>query len=133
MNQFLSDEEITRVRQLYRLVPDPNKPESETDACFEIQKGPFLGCVIKFGKVQIMKDEEDENQVKAQYEYDIVQIPEELREVEFSDEEGAELEDMIGDILMVLINDSQQEIKPKKIGFNSDTEDRDDNILTFTM
>lgn len=133
MEQTLNDKEIARVRNFYKLVPHPTKPEDRKQICFEVQKGPFIGCLIQFGKVQIMKDEDDEDQVKAQYEYDIIHIPDDIKDVEFTDEEGQELEDMIGDILMVLLNDSQQDVTNKKIGFTSDTEDRDDNILTFTM
>jgi hypothetical protein len=132
MEETLSEEEVARVRSFYKLAPHPFKPDNDKELCFEVQQGPFTGCLIQFGKVQIMKDEEDPDQVKAKYEYDIIDIPDEIKDVEFSDEEGEQLEEMIGEILIVLLNDSQKEIPKQKIGFKSDTEDRDDNILTFT-
>ena len=49
MEQALSDKEIARVRNFYKLVPHPTKPEDQKQICFEVQKGQFIGIVGESG------------------------------------------------------------------------------------
>ena len=65
--------------------------------------------------------------MKAEYEYDIISVPEEIKDKEFTDEEGEEFEQKVGEIMIYLLQKSAEE-KLKQ----NDTKDRDPDIITFS-
>ena len=127
MSGEFSDEDLERIKNTYRLVPNPEDPENEDSTCIEIKDGPFDKCVLQFGKIQ-MQNKEGTDDVTPQYEYDIKYVPENISTTEFTDEEGEEFENMIGDILMALIYEQHKIIEEKKNAKN-----RDPDTLTFTI
>ena len=47
--------------------------------------------------------------MKYRFEYDILEIPEEIRDKKYTDTEGKEFEEMIGDILIEVIQEKMVE------------------------
>ena len=83
------------IDEVYRIVPNPKDIENpDAQMCIQILKGPFANSIIQYGrfKVKDVENAEDPNEVMAEFEYDIVGIPEEIKGVEFTDEQGEEFE-----------------------------------------
>ena len=78
------------------------------------------------GKVKVKAEEDNNDELKAEYEYDIISVPEEIKDKEFTDEEGEEFEQKVGEIMIYLLQKSAEE-KLKQ----NDTKDRDPDIITF--
>tara|TARA_A100001201_G_C3991903_1_gene171839 strand:+ start:197 stop:568 length:372 start_codon:yes stop_codon:yes gene_type:complete len=101
MKNTFDDENVKEIDKLFRLVPHPQHIEDEKKVCVEISEGPFSGTILEFGKFSLNAKENEE--LTADYEYDIIYVPEDKRDVEYTDEEGEEFESMVGDILMSFI------------------------------
>ena len=128
MSEKFSDEMLKEIKKTYRLVPDPTDPENGESICIEINEGPFKECVLQFGKVK-MKAADETDELTAEYEYDIKYVPEHVKDVEFTDEEGEQFESMIGDILMAMFYEKSKEIEENR----KNAENRDPDTLTFTI
>ena len=128
MSGEFKEEDISRIQQTYRLVPNPENPEDKNVICVEIKEGPFQNCILQFGKVK-MKASDDSDELTAQYEYDIKYVPENIRDEQFTDEAGEEFENMVGDILMAMFYEKANELEEQK----KNAKDRDPDTLTFTI
>ena len=71
---------------------------------------------------------DDSDELTAQYEYDIKYVPENIRDEQFTDKEGEDFENMIGDILMAMFYEKAKELEKDK----KNAKNRDPNTLTFT-
>tara|TARA_B100000686_G_scaffold262049_1_gene275291 strand:- start:3343 stop:3723 length:381 start_codon:yes stop_codon:yes gene_type:complete len=125
MSGEFNEEDISRIKQTYRLVPDP---EDLKAICIEILEGPFENVILQFGKVQMKSVADDSDELTAQYEYDIKYVPENIRDEQFTDKEGEDFENMIGDILMAMFYEKAKELEKDK----KNAKNRDPNTLTFT-
>tara|TARA_B100001123_G_scaffold60103_2_gene65030 strand:- start:3593 stop:3973 length:381 start_codon:yes stop_codon:yes gene_type:complete len=125
MSGEFNEEDISRIKQTYRLVPDP---EDLKAVCVEILEGPFENVILQFGKVQMKSVADDSDELTAQYEYDIKYVPENIRDEQFTDKEGEDFENMIGDILMAMFYEKAKELEKDK----KNAKNRDPNTLTFT-
>ena len=125
MSGEFNEEDISRIKQTYRLVPDP---EDLKAICIEILEGPFENVILQFGKVQMKAVADDSDELTAQYEYDIKYVPENIRDEQFTDKEGEDFENMIGDILMAMFYEKAKELEKDK----KNAKIRDPNTLTFT-
>ena len=118
---------MSDIESFYTLCPHPEKPDDEKEVCLKIVEGPFKDCIIQYGKVKVKADEDNNDELKAEYEYDIIFVPEEIKDKEFTDEEGEEFEQKVGEIMIYLLQKSAEE-KLKQ----NDTKDRDPDIITFS-
>ena len=103
-------------------------PEDLKAICIEILEGPFENVILQFGKVQMKSVADDSDELTAQYEYDIKYVPENIRDEQFTDKEGEDFENMIGDILMAMFYEKAKELEKDK----KNAKNRDPNTLTFT-
>jgi hypothetical protein len=102
MSENLTDEDIDRIDKKYRLVPNLEEPDNvNAQVCIEILVGSFKGCILQYGKFKLNDDQEQS--LTANFEYDIIYVPDELKDASFTDEEGEQFEDMVGDILIALL------------------------------
>ena len=90
---------MSEVENFYELCPHPEKPEDQREVCLRIKEGPFTDCIIQFGKVKVKASEDNADELSAEYEYNILSVPEDIKDVEFSDEEGEIFESKVGDIM----------------------------------
>jgi len=79
-------------------------PEGKDRACVIIEKGPFKGVVVAYGRFQFADKDNEDGTRKLRYEYDMIGIPPEMDE-EVSDSEGEEFEYLLGQIYIHVINE----------------------------
>jgi len=123
MKNTFNDEDFDKISKNYRLVPNPTNMEDANDICVEIRKGDFEGTIIKFGKLNLQATKDEE--LTANYEYDILYVPEDKKDIQYTDEQGEEFESMIGDILMSFV---YKQFKDKE----EHGQDRESDNITFS-
>jgi hypothetical protein len=99
-------------------------PEGKDRACIIIEKGPFRGVVVAYGKFQFADKDNEDGTRKLRYEYDMIGIPPEMDE-EVSDLEGEDFEYLLGQIYIHVINEEletqkqeSEDGKNRKYDFN---------------
>jgi hypothetical protein len=90
-----------QIKKYYNRVPDPDEKER---LCVRIERGPFAGIDVAYGRFQMADKDNDDGTSKVRFEYDIVTIPPEFKNKEFSDEEGDEFESLLGKIYIHVLN-----------------------------
>ena len=89
------------IKKYYSKVPDPDEKER---LCVRIEKGPFAGLDVAFGRFQMADKDNDDGTSKVRFEYDIVTIPPEFKNKEFTDEIGDTFESLLGQIYIHVLN-----------------------------
>ena len=82
-----------QIKNYHRIIPDP---EEQDRCCIFIELGPFAGITVAFGRFQMADKDNDDGTTKARYEYEMIGIPPDFKDKEFTDEEGEEFEYMLG-------------------------------------
>jgi hypothetical protein len=96
------------LKKYHSVFPDP---EDKDRLCIRIEHGPFAGIGIAFGEFQLGKEENKDGTTKVKFEYDMVDIPPDFRGKEFTDEEGGELELLLGQIYLNILNEELEHQK----------------------
>ena len=78
----------------------------ENNYAFKILDGKFKDVIYKYNRFGLVEPEEGEEVLKYRFEYDIIEIPEEIRGKKYSDKEGIEFEKMIGEILIQVLEEN---------------------------
>ena len=78
-----------QIKSYHRIIPDP---EDQDRYCIFIELGPFAGITVAFGRFQMADKDNDDGTTKARYEYEMIGIPPDFKDKEFTDEEGEEFE-----------------------------------------
>ena len=97
-----------QIKNYHSKVPDP---EEKDRLCVRIERGPFAGIDVEYGRFQMADEDNKDGSVKARYEYDMISIPPDLKDKEFSDEEGEKFEYLLGQIFIHIL---QEEIETQK-------------------
>ena len=97
-----------QIKNYHSKVPDP---EEKDRLCVRIERGPFAGIDVAYGRFQMADEDNKDGSVKARYEYDMISIPPDLKDKEFSDEEGEKFEYLLGQIFIHIL---QEEIETQK-------------------
>tara|TARA_B100000959_G_C14781615_1_gene541761 strand:- start:142 stop:471 length:330 start_codon:yes stop_codon:yes gene_type:complete len=87
------------------MVKNPQNKEDDQFA-FAITKGKFKDVVYKYNRFGLIEPDAEEEELKYRFEYDILEIPGEIRDKKYSDIEGVEFEKLIGDILIEVIQEN---------------------------
>ena len=90
-----------QIKEYHSKVPDPDEKER---LCVRIEKGPFAGIDIAYGRFQMADKDNDDGTSKVRFEYDMIKIPPDLKDKEFSDEEGDAFESLLGQIYIHVLN-----------------------------
>ena len=111
----------SQIKSHYSIKEDP---EGKDRACVIIEKGPFKGVVVAYGRFQFADKDDEDGTTKARYEYDMIGIPPEMDE-EVSDLEGEDFEYLLGQIYIHVINEEletqkqeSEDGKNRKYDFN---------------
>lgn len=81
--------------------------EDTSNLTIRIEKGDFAGVVIQLGDFRLLPSEEQQSdELKAEFQYNVQEIPPDLVNVEFSDEEGGQFENLIGYIYIDILKDA---------------------------
>lgn len=97
------------LKKYHSVFPDP---EEKDRLCIRIEHGPFAGIGIAFGGIKLADNENTDGTTRVQFEYDMVDIPPEFKNKEFTDEQGDELESLIGQVYLNILN---EELEHQKI------------------
>ena len=89
------------IKKYHSKVPDPDDKER---LCVRIERGPFAGIDVAFGRFQMADKDNDDGTSKVRFEYDMIKIPPDLVDKEFSDEEGDAFESLLGQIYIHVLN-----------------------------
>ena len=103
MEELKKMQEMTQaeIKSHYSIKEDP---EGKDRACVIIEKGPFKGVVVAYGRFQFADKDNEDGTTKVRYEYDMIGIPPDMDE-EVSDTEGEEFEYLLGQIYIHVINE----------------------------
>ena len=91
-----------KLKKYHSVFPDP---EEKDRLCIRIEHGPFSGLGIAFGGIQLAEEENPDGTTRVKFEYDMVDIPPEMADKDFSDEDGGELEMLLGQIYLNILNE----------------------------
>ena len=97
-----------QIKEYHSVFPDPDE---EDRLCIRIEKGPFAGLGIAYGKFQLSDKENDDGTTKVRYEYDMIEIPPDMKDKEFSDDEGGMLESILGQVYIHILNEELEQQK----------------------
>ena len=97
-----------QIKEYHSVFPDPDE---EDRLCIRIEKGPFAGLGIAYGKFQLSDKENDDGTTKVRYEYDMIEIPPDMKDKEFSDDEGEMLESILGQVYIHVLNEELEQQK----------------------
>ena len=89
------------IKKYHSKIPDPDDKER---LCVRIEKGPFAGIDVAFGRFQMADKDNDDGTSKVRFEYDMIKIPPDLKDKEFSDEMGDAFESLLGQIYIHVLN-----------------------------
>ena len=99
---------LEQIKNCHKIIPDP---ENQDRCCAFIERGPFEGITVAFGRFQMADKDNDDGTTKARYEYEMIGIPPDYVNKEFSDEEGKEFEFMLGQIYIHILNNELEKQK----------------------
>ena len=110
-------DDIVDTNGLYTFIDSP-----EGDQMYiQIIKGEFNGVVYKYGKVGFKPDEPEEGDETGRltlvFDYDIISVPESLKDVDLGPDNHTYFENTLGDILVELL-ERDLEQKKNAIGTN---------------
>ena len=97
-----------QIKEYHSVFPDPDEKDR---LCIRIEKGPFAGLGIAYGKFQLSDKENDDGTTKVRYEYDMIEIPPDMKNKEFSDDEGEMLERILGQVYIHILNEELEQQK----------------------
>jgi hypothetical protein len=96
------------LKKYHSVFPDP---EEKDRLCIRIEHGTFAGLGIAYGGIQLADKENPDGTTRVKFEYDMVDIPPDMKEKDFSDEEGGELEMLLGQIYLNILNEELEHQK----------------------
>ena len=97
-----------QIKEYHSVFPDPDEKDR---LCVRIEKGSFAGLGIAYGKFQLSDKENDDGTTKVRYEYDMIEIPPDMKDKEFSDDEGEMLESILGQVYIHILNEELEQQK----------------------
>jgi hypothetical protein len=104
------------IESYYTLVANPKDSD---DGAIEITAGPFTGMVYKYGDFKFCKPTSENTTPKVEYKFEVLHVPEEIREVEYPQE----MKDSFDQLLVnILVNMVQKDIA-KEVRVEHDSTD----------
>ena len=88
------------IEEYYELTRYPD--DSETGA-IRITRGPFLGLIYKYLEYQFTKVDEETGSPSVEFGFDVLDIPDEMKDVEFPDEMEHSFHQLLCDILVDIV------------------------------
>jgi hypothetical protein len=99
---------LEQIKKYHSRVPDPDEKDR---LCIRIEYGPFAGIDVAYGKFQMSDKENEDGTSKVRFEYDMIKIPPELKDKEFSDEMGDAFESLLGQVYIHVLNEELENQK----------------------
>ena len=90
-----------QIKNYHSVLSDPDEKDRY---CIRIEKGPFAGLGVAYGRFQMAEKEQEDGTTGVRFEYDFIDIPPDMVGVDFKDEEGEELEQILEQIYIHFLN-----------------------------
>jgi outer membrane protease len=78
-------------------------PEDSDTGAIRIARGPFLGLIYKYLEYQFTKVDEETGSPSVEFGFDVLDIPDEMKDVEFPDEMEQSFHQLLCDILVDIV------------------------------
>ena len=88
----------------YELVQNP-KNSSDDHWCVLIQESKFNGLLYKYNEVSFLGDDQNDPTMTLKFTYDILEIPSSLEGSELNEEDEAEFNKLLGDVLVDIMEE----------------------------
>ena len=88
----------------YEFVDHPTDPRADYK-CFRLIRGDFKGLIYRYGKFQFSPRKNPNGTKTLQYEYDVIDIPDNILGRKYPNKKGEEFYDLLANILMEVIED----------------------------
>ena len=109
------------IQDYYKLVPDPKDP---SEGAVEIVLGTFTVFVYNYGDFRFVKAVSEDAQPTIEYQFEVIDIPEEIRDVEYPDEMKESFDKLLVDILIDMV----QKDVAKEVRVDNDNTDGESDI-----
>lgn len=80
-------------------------PERKDGWCIQLKNCDYAGIIYRYGKFWIDEPEDTSEDAKCRFEYDIISVPDNLEDKEITEEAKNEMENLIGDIVVEILED----------------------------
>lgn len=100
---------MKKIKEFYKLIPDAQNPEAWT---VQIIKGSWKDISYRYGEVSFV---EEEPSLRCKFDTDIISVPDEFRGKKYTEEEEVEFKNLLGEVLIDIINANIKNIKDGKI------------------
>tara|TARA_Y100000817_G_C16711906_1_gene479673 strand:- start:413 stop:817 length:405 start_codon:yes stop_codon:yes gene_type:complete len=104
------------ISDYYKLVPDP---DDSVEGVVEITGGPFAGLIYKYGDFRFSKPTDEDSVPRVEYQFEVIHIPEEIRDVEYPEE----MKDSFDELLLSVLIDMVQKDATKDVRVDYDSTD----------
>jgi len=109
------------IKDYYRLV---SNPENNSEGAVELTTGPFSGLVYKYGDFRFGKPSELDENLKVEYQFEVLHIPEEIRDVDYPEDMKDSFDQLLLNVLVDMVQDeADKEVRNR----HGNTEDGIDN------
>jgi len=102
--------EKNKVKDLYKLVPDPKDPRKWC-VLLLAEAGDWSGIIYSYGQFSINEPKKEGDNPTFNFETDVIYVPDRLRGVQFPDEREIELQTLLGKILFDIIESHADQSK----------------------
>ena len=113
------------IEDYYKLIPDPDDPK---EGAIEVTLGPFAGLVYKYGDFRFVKPVTENDPPTVEYHFEVIDIPEEIRDVEYPDEMKESFDQLLVNILIHMV---QKDVAKEVRVDNDDTDGEGDTDKSF--
>jgi hypothetical protein len=108
------------IESYYKFVKNPNDGE---EGAVEITEGPFTGLIYKYGDFRFTRPESEDAQPQIEYHFEVIDIPEEIRDVVYPDEMKESFDQLLVKILIDLVEkDAAKEMGIDDVGTNRESD-----------
>jgi hypothetical protein len=115
------------ISKFYKFVEHPDNSAAEYK-CIKLLYGEFAGLIYRYGRTKIGKRDNPDSSRTINFEYDIIQIPDQVKGVSYPPEKEKEFFDLLANVLIDIMN--KWAVKNKKETLyvkDEDVENRDND------
>ena len=113
--------ERSDIKEYYKLVKDP---DHKVEGAIELTAGPFAGLIYKYGDFKLKKPTSENDSPQIEYHFEVIHVPEEIRNVQYPDEMKESFDELLVKVLMDLI----QEDVAKEVRVDNDSTNGEGDI-----
>ena len=97
------------ISDYYELVPNPSNAE---EGVVKITTGPFVGLLYKYGDFKFKRAENEDDPPSVEYHFEVIDIPEEIRDVQYPDDMKESFDQLLVGILMDIVQkDAKKDVR----------------------